>query len=156
MVAEVAMARHVSVITAESFLADAYLLATQHPSTMQAMRDGRLGLPAVRTIVNETVFLEPDKVMEADRLIAEEAVDVLPGKVRAPAERRVACLDPTIAANRRREETAERHLRLNDVGAGMANLGAYLPAQQGVACIEAPRNAAVKARATGVSGPSAS
>jgi len=149
MVAEVAIARHVSVITAESLMSDAYLLATQHLATMQALRDGRIGLPAARAIVRETAHLEPDRLPEADRLIAEEAVDVLPGKVRALAERRVACLDPTAADRRRQEAAGERHVRLTDVGAGMANLGAYLPAEQGVACIESLRSAAMQARAAG-------
>ena len=149
MVAEVAMARHVSVITAEALMSDAYLLATQHPATMEALRRGRLGLPAARAIVRETAHLEPDKLPEADQLIAEEAADVLPGKVRALAERRVAQLDPTAVDRRREEAMGERHVRLTDVGAGMANLGAYVPAEQGVACIESLRSAAVKARAAG-------
>jgi len=149
MVAEVAIARHVSVITAEALMSDAYLLATQHPATMAALREGRLGLPAARAIVRETSHLEPDQLEEADRLIAEEAVDVLPGKVRALAERRIACLDPSAVHRRRQEAIAERHVRLTDVGAGMANLGAYVPAELGVACIESLRGAAVKARAAG-------
>ncbi len=150
MVAEVAIARHVSVITAESLMADAYLLTTQNPSTLEALRRGRLGLPAARAIANETALLDtPEQVLRADRLIAEEAVDVLPGKVRALAERRVAAIDPEAAARRRQREKAERHVRLNHVGSGMSYLDAYLPAEQGVACIESLRKTALQSRAHG-------
>jgi hypothetical protein len=150
MVAEVAIARHVSVITAESLMADAYLLTTQNPSTLQALRRGSLGLPAARVIANETALLDtPEQVLAADRLIAAEAVDVLPGKVRALAERRVASIDPAAAARRRRREKAERHVRLNHAGSGMSYLDAYLPAEQGVVCIESLRQSALRARAGG-------
>ncbi len=95
MVAEVAIARHVSVMTAQAHMADAYLLTTQNPSTLAALRRGRLGLPAARAIANETTLLDStEQVLAADRLIADEAVDVLPGKVRALAERRVAPSTP--------------------------------------------------------------
>jgi len=150
MVAEVAIARHVSVITAEALMADAYLLTTQNPNTLQALREGRLGLPAARAIATETALLDtPEQVLTADRLIAAEAVDVLPGKVRALAERRVASIDPEAAARRRRREKAERHVRLNHSGSGMSYLDAYLPAEQGVACIESLRQSALRARAGG-------
>lgn len=155
MVAEVAIARHVSVITAEALMADAYLLTTQNPNTLQALREGRLGLPAARAIATETALLDtPEQVLTADRLIAAEAVDVLPGKVRALAERRVASIDPEAAARRRRREKAERHVRLNHSGSGMSYLDAYLPAEQGVACIESLRQSALRARAGATSAPS--
>jgi len=150
MVAEVAIARRVSIITAQAVMADAYLLTTQNPSTLQELRRGRLGLPAARAIANETALLDtPEQVLAADRLIAAEAVDVLPGKVRALAERRVASIDPEAAARRRRREKAERHVRLNHSGSGMSYLDAYLPAERGVACIESLRQAALRSRADG-------
>ncbi len=45
MVAEVAIARGVSVVTAGSFLNDAWPLTTRHPHTMAALRAGRIGRP---------------------------------------------------------------------------------------------------------------
>jgi hypothetical protein len=95
MVAEVAIARNVSVTTAAAYMDDAYRLATAHPATMAALATGRIGLSAARAIVRETVVLNDPKAKAlADQVIAEEAPDLLPGKVRPMAERVVAEVDP--------------------------------------------------------------
>lgn len=133
MVAEVAIAKRVSVITAGAFMDDAYQL-TAHPATMRALKTGRLGLPAARSIVHETVVLDDAEAKAlADAVIAQEAVDVLPGKVRPLAERRLAEIDPDAASRRRVREAAHKHVKLNDAGSGMAWLNAYLPAEHAVA-----------------------
>lgn len=150
MVAEVALARGVSVITAGSFMSDAWLLSRSCPHTMQALRSGRLGLSAARSIANEIGLLDdPERRREAERLVAEEAVDVLPGKVPALAARRVAAIDPTAASRRREREQADRHVRLTNAGSAMTYLDAYLPAEQGAACVQSLRQLAKAARASG-------
>ncbi len=135
MVAEVAIAKRVSVISAQTLMADAYTLMRDHPRTMDALRTGQLGLTAARSIVKETCLLQTrEHIALADQIIAEEAVDVLPGKVRPLAERRVAEIDPDAMAARSERERDDKHVRHIDAGSGAAWLQAYLPAEQSAAC----------------------
>lgn len=150
VVAEVALAKGVSVITAERFLSDAYLLTTRHPHTLNALRRGTIGLTAARVIAGEACVLsDADHVRLADEILSEEAADVLPGKVRALAERRVAEIDPAAALSRCEQARDDRHVRLLDTGAGTASLEASLPAEQAAACWAALRAHADSARAAG-------
>ncbi|MGA9346835.1 MAG: DUF222 domain-containing protein [Nocardioidaceae bacterium] len=138
MVAEVAIAKRVSVITAGSFLNDAWSLTTRHPHTMAALRAGRISLPAARAVTHETCVLDDNALLAlADQVIAADAQDVLPGKVRALAETRVAQIDPDAAIRRRVREHADQHLQLHPAGSGMAWLNAYLPAEHAVAAYNA-------------------
>ena len=135
MVAEVAIAKKASVITAQGFMADAYSLVNGHPRAMEALRSGSLGLSPARAIVKETCLLgTPEQIALADQIITEEAVDVLPGKVRPLAERRVAEIDPDAVERRSRRERADKHVALVDAGSSTAWLNSYLPAEQAVAC----------------------
>jgi hypothetical protein len=150
MVAEVALSTGVSVITAQSFMSDAYLLAERHPAVLAAVQTGRLALSAARSVVAETSHVEDDDLLRlADQIIAEEAVDVLPGKVRALAERRVIEIDPDAAARRSVKERADRHVRLVPAGADMAHLSAYLPVEQATSCWRALHEHATAQHAAG-------
>ena len=60
MVAEVAIAAGVSVISAQSLMSDAYELVSHNPATMARLRAGQLQLPAARAIVNETRLINDD------------------------------------------------------------------------------------------------
>jgi hypothetical protein len=107
-------------------------------------------LSAARSVVAETSHLEDDDLLRlADQIIAEEAVDVLPGKVRALAERRVIEIDPDAAARRSAKERADRHVRLAPAGADMAHLGAYLPVEQATSCWRSLHEHATAQRAAG-------
>ncbi|MBA3311158.1 MAG: DUF222 domain-containing protein [Nocardioidaceae bacterium] len=150
MAAEVALARGVSVGSAEIFMADAYELSTAHPATMGMLAAGRLGLFAAKSIVHETQLLN-DACLKAlaDEVIAEEAVDVLPGKVRALAERRVIEIDPDAAARRAVVEREDKQVHYLPTGESMATLNAYLPAEQAAACWHALDDHARALRAAG-------
>jgi hypothetical protein len=150
MVAEIALSMGVSVITAQSFMSDAYLLVASHPSVLGAVEAGELSIAAARSVVSETALLDDDNARRlADAVIAEEAVDVLPGKVRALAERRVIEIDPDAAARRSAKERADRHVRLVPAGADTALVDAYLPVEQATACWKALHEHAVEQRAAG-------
>ena len=133
MIAEVALAAGISVLSAQSLMSDVWELVTCNPHTLARLRTGQLQQTAARSIVNETAFLE-DAALKAlaDEIIAAETVDVLPGKARALAERRA--IDPDAAARRADEERAERHVKTFPGVAGTAFLQAYLPAEQAAAC----------------------
>ena len=150
MVAEVAMAKRVSVITAGRFMDDAWRLTADHPCTMAALRAGTIGLHAARMIALESIVLDdPAAKALADRVISEEAVDLLPGKVRALAERRVCEIDPDAAEHRTQRERADKHVQLDPAGSGMAWINAYLPAEQAQAAWKSVRDHVKRLRAAG-------
>jgi hypothetical protein len=150
MVAEIALAMDVSVLTAQSFMSDAHSLVDRHPAVLRAVETGELALSAARAVAVETSSIEdPDLVRLADSIIAEEAVDILPVKVRALAERRVIEIDPDAAARRATKERADRHVRLVPAGADMAYLDAYLPVEQAASCWRSLHAHATARRAAG-------
>ena len=63
IVAEMAIAKKVSVTTAERFLADAHLLTHRHPRTLEALRSGGIGLPAARAIATEACVLNDTELV---------------------------------------------------------------------------------------------
>jgi len=150
MVAEVALSMGVSVLSAQSFMSDAHGLVERHPAVLGAVESGELALSAARAVAVETASIDdPDLQRLADMVIAEEAVDVLPGKVRALAERRVIEIDPDAAARRADKERADRHVRLVPAGADMAYLDAYLPVEQATSCWRSLHAFATTRRAAG-------
>jgi hypothetical protein len=150
MVAEVALSMDVSVLTAQSFMSDAYSLVDRHPAVLRAVQTGELALSAARAVAVETSSIDdPDLQRLADAIIAEEAVDILPGKVRALAERRVIEIDPDAAARRATTQRADRHVRLIPAGADMAYLDAYLPVEQAASCWRSLHASATARRAAG-------
>ena len=150
MVAEIAIAKRISVTSAASFMDDAWHLAKHLPLTTSALADGRIGLSAARAIAHETVVIDdPESQALADELLADEAADLLPGKVRPIAEQRVAEIDPDAALQRTVRERADRHLQLSPAGSGMAWLNAYLPAEHATAAYTAVHDHAKALRAAG-------
>jgi hypothetical protein len=150
MVAEIAIAKRVSVTSAASFMDDAWHLAKHLPRTTSALADGRIGLSAARAIAHETVVIDdPESQALADELLADEAADLLPGKVRPIAEQRVAEIDPDAALQRTVRERADRHLQLSPAGSGMTWLNAYLPAEHATAAYTAVHDHAKALRAAG-------
>jgi hypothetical protein len=150
LVAEIAISKRVSVTSAATFMDDAWHLTRHLPHTTKALADGRIALSAARAIAHETVVLEDDETRAlADKLLSDEAADLLPGKVRPMAEQRVAEIDPDAALRRQVRERADRHLQLSPVGSGMSWLSAYLPSEQASAAYAAVHDHAKAARAGG-------
>jgi hypothetical protein len=150
MVAEIAIAKRVSVTAAATFMDDAWHLAKHLPQTTTALAEGRIGLTAARAIAHETMVIDdPQTQALADELLADEAADLLPGKVRPMAEQRVAEIDPDAALRRAVRERADRHLQLSPAGSGMSWLSAYLPAEHAAAAYNAIQDHATALRAAG-------
>lgn len=150
MVAEVSIACNFSTLTAQSFLADAYDLATRHPFTQAALAEGKVNLPTARAVARETRLIDhADQQALADQVIAEELSDVPPNKVRALVERRVIEIDPDAAARKATTERADRHVRVEPGTPGTAYLTAYLPAEQAAACWHSLDDHARSLRAAG-------
>jgi Domain of unknown function (DUF222) len=135
LVTEVAIACNLFNLSAQSFLADSYNLATAHPCTLAALDDGTVNLSAARAVVREAGLLDdPNARALADRVIAEELPDVSPANVRALVEQRVIEMDPDAAARRAEQERADRHVSIATGTPGTAHLNASLPAEQAAAC----------------------
>lgn len=150
LVAEISLACNLSSLTAQSFVADAYSLATAHPFTLAALDAGTINLTAARTVARETRLLDdPATQALADQVIAEEISDVTPGKIRALVEQRVIEIDPDAAARRAVQERADRHISIAAGTPGTAYLNAYLPAEQAAACWQALHDQARGLRADG-------
>ncbi len=150
LIAEISIACNVSTLTAQSYVADCYNLATKHPHTLAALRHGKLNVTTARAVARETQLLnDPAQQALADQVIAEEAADVPAGKIRALVERRVIEIDPDAAARKATRERADRHVTVNPATPGTAYLAAYLPAEQAAACWHALDDHARSLRAAG-------
>lgn len=150
LIAEVSLVCYLSTLTAQSLVADCYDLATKHPYTLAALTEGKLNLTTARAVARETRLLpDPAQQALADRVIAEEAVDVPPNKVRGLVERRVIEIDPNAAARKAATERADRHVSCTAGTPGTAHLEAYLPAEQAAACWHALDDHARSLRAAG-------
>jgi hypothetical protein len=151
MQAEIALAAGVSATAAGSLAEDAWLLARQNPATLGALAAGDLQPWAARNIAAATAGIaEEDRRLLADAIIAEEAVQVVPGKVRGLAQRRVAEVDPDAAARNAEAERNEQHVvTFPGAADGTAYLQAYLEVEKATACHEALRSEARSRKAAG-------
>lgn len=150
LVAEVSLACHLSTLSAQTFVADAYGLATHHPFTLQTLVEGRVNLSAARAVAQQTRLIEdPTQQMLADQVIAEELPDVPPSRVRQLVERRVMQIDPDAATRKARQERADKHVTFTAGTPGTGYLQAYLPAEQAAACWQVLDDHARALRAAG-------
>ncbi|MEJ7707689.1 MAG: DUF222 domain-containing protein [Nocardioidaceae bacterium] len=132
MVAEVSLACHLSVLSAQNFMADAYDLVTHHPFTTKALAAGDINLTTARLVARETRHIDdPAKQALADQVIAEELPDVPPSKVRALIDRRMIEIDPDAAGRQAVSERADKHVTFEAGVPGTAHLNAYPPVEQG-------------------------
>jgi hypothetical protein len=153
MCAEVALATGVSVITAQGLMADCWDLVAHNPATLERLQAGDLQFWVARAITSETGLIEDPRLRAlADTVIAEEAVDVVPGKARALAERRVVEVDPDAAARRSEQARREQHVTATPAGPGTATLKAFMESERVAACHDALRREAKARKATGSSG----
>lgn len=153
MIAEVAVAAGVSVITAQGLMSDAWQLVTHNPATLAALRAGDVQPWVARTIAAETGLIEDPRLRTlADRVIAEEAVDVLPGKARTLAQRRVLEVDPDAAARRAETARREAHVTAHSDTPGVGTLTARMEAERVAACADALRAEATARKAAGTPG----
>ena len=154
MAAEVAIAAGVSVISAQNLMSDCWDLVTHNPATLASLQAGDLQWWVARQIAAETSLIEePPLRALADRVIAEEAVDVVPGKAKTLAQRRVVEVDPDAAARRSAKARREAHVRLSPADSpGTATLAAFMSAEQATACHQALRREARARKSAGTPG----
>jgi hypothetical protein len=150
MVAEIAVARGVSTLSASSWLSDAFVLDDTLPFTLEALERGEISLGSARTIAIEVNLIEDLALRRfADEVVAMESAGQLPGKIKKLAQTRVIDIDPEAGLARAERARADRHLSLYPGEPGVGVLTANLPAEQATACWNALHEHAVGVKAVG-------
>jgi hypothetical protein len=150
MAAEIAVARRISNLSAASWLSDAFLLDDSLPFTLEALERGELSLWSARAIGREVNYLDDLALRRlADEVIAEEAVGMLPGRIKKLAQTRVMGIDPAAMDRRARQERADTFISCQPGDAGVAFLTAKLAAEQALACWHAVHDQATAVYAGG-------
>jgi hypothetical protein len=146
---EVAASIGVSAASARAALFDSEVLTQSLPTTLAALRDGRLGAFAARQIAAALGFIPAETASAIDELLAAEAAQLLPGQVRAAADARVTAVDPESASRRAKQSRCDRWVWFEPMPDAVAGIGAVLPAEQAIACWHALDDHARGRRADG-------
>jgi hypothetical protein len=150
MVAEIAVARGISTLSAASWLDDAFTLDDTAPYTLDALARGDISLWSARAIAGQLKLVEDIGLRRlADEVIAEEAAGLLPGKIKTLAETRIIDLDPSAADARAVQARKTRNVTCTPGEVGTGLLTATLPIEQAVACWNALHDQALTEYAAG-------
>jgi hypothetical protein len=128
MVAEAAMAVRVSARTMASRIAEAELIVTQFPSTLQELAAGSIGLGHLRVIVQHGLAIGDDRVRaEYEQLVLRHAVEVTPGRLGRFAELTAARLGTETFQERHERAAESRSVRVVKLPDGMSEVIHLLP-----------------------------
>ena len=144
---EIALACRLSLTAAARRLSAARAWWFDLPHTYGALAAGRLDERVATAVVAETRHLDPTRRREVDRHLHDHAarpdgggVDLTTLGVRqalAAAAKAAYQADPHAYVARGRVERDDRHVSLRPAPDTMSRLSAYLPVEQGVACLAA-------------------
>jgi len=128
MVAELAMVTRVSSRTMDGRIAEAELISSRFPSTLEELAVGSISTGHVRVITQYGLPLFDDEVRaEYENLVLAEAVDVTPGRLRRFAELTAARLGQQTFEERHERAKADRSVRLVGLENGMSEIIHTLP-----------------------------
>ena len=129
LAAELACAVGMSDRTLEQHMNDAQVMRDRFGVTFAALRAGGLSRAHAQVIVDEGVRLDDDAVRaEYEQIVHEIVPHLTTGRLRAAAAAIAEQLMPTTLAERHAEARELRRVVVRDVGDGMAELYALLPA----------------------------
>ena len=129
MVAEVAMAVRVSARTMASRIAEAELVVTRFPSSLQELASGSIGMGHLRVIVQHGLSILDDRVRgEYEAVVLCHAVDLTPGRLGRLAELTAARLGTETFQERHERAAAGRSVRVVKLPDGMSEVIHLLPA----------------------------
>jgi hypothetical protein len=131
---EVACALRVHVLTAQDRLHLARFVAEHLPATLEALERAEISLAHVRVLVEALRGVTDPEVLrlvEAD--VLPKAVQQTPGELRRWVRRSVARRNPRAEEQARTDAETRRSVRITTVEHGMAELFAYLPAEDAAA-----------------------
>lgn len=128
MVAELAMVARVSSRTMDSRIAEAELIASQFPNTLEELAVGSISSGHVRVIMQYGLPLSDDEVRaDYENIVLKQAVDVTPGRSRRFAELTAARLGTETFEERHERAKGERRVRMVKLGDGMSEIIHTLP-----------------------------
>ena len=128
VVAELAMALRVSDRTAGSRMADAELIVSQFPHTLEELTAGSISIGHVRVILQHGLpLLDDDVRAEYETVVLRQAVQVTPGRLRRAAELTAARLGTETFQERHERAAAGRNVRVVKLPDGMSEVIHLLP-----------------------------
>ncbi|WP_111767836.1 HNH endonuclease [Nakamurella deserti] len=147
--AQIGLARRVSPRVGARLVGLAEVLTTEMPSTMAALRGGRIDEYQALLVVAETATLSREHRAKVDAELAARLGTLSPGRARSEAARIGYRLDPDQAVRRARKAVGDRCVTLRPAPDTMTYLTALLPAVHGVAAYAALTRHAASATASG-------
>jgi hypothetical protein len=128
MVAELAMILRVSARTAATRVADAELMVTRFPHTVEELGTGTINAGHARVIVEHGLPIIDDQVRaDYELAVLEEAVRVTPGRLRRIAELTAATVGTETFQERHERAAAARSVRVVKLPDGMSEVIHLLP-----------------------------
>jgi hypothetical protein len=128
MVAEVAMVTRVSARTMATRIAEAELIVSRFPHSLEALASGAIGTGHVRVIVEHGLPILDDQVRAAyECVVLLEAVQTTPGRLRRLAELTAAKLGTETFQERHQRAAAGRSVRVAKLTDGMSEVIHLVP-----------------------------
>src|SRR5690554_644023 len=128
MVAELAMALRVSDRTVASRVADAELMVTHFPHTLEELAVGSISAGHVRVIIEHGLPLVDDAVRaDYEVIVLRQAVETTPGRLRRFAELTAASLGTETFQERHERAADGRAVRVVKLPDGMSEVIHFLP-----------------------------
>ena len=121
---------------AENRVAQAVEMTTRTPAVLRALESGVLDLYRARIVTDATYRLDDEAAARVAAHVVERAQGRNASQVRALVRRTVLRLDPEGAQHRHERARADRRVVLTPLDDGMAELVAFLPAEQAVAAYQ--------------------
>ena len=130
---EVALVLSVSRRAAENRVAQAVEMTSRTPAVLHGLQTGTLDLYRAKVITDATYRLDDEAAARVAAHVVDKAEGCNASQVRALVRRAVLRLDPDGAQRRHERARADRRVVLTPAEDGMAELTAFLPAEQAVA-----------------------
>ncbi|HEY9388217.1 MAG TPA: DUF222 domain-containing protein, partial [Mycobacteriales bacterium] len=130
---EVGLVLSVSRRVAENRVAQAVEMTTRTPAVLRGMESGVLDLYRARIVTDATYRLDDQVAARVAAHVVGQAEGCNASQVRRLVRRAVLQLDPDGAGRRHERARADRRVMLTPLDDGMAELTAFLPAEQAVA-----------------------
>ena len=149
LAAEVALARRCSPHRGAQALGFARAVVREMPGTHEQLSRGEISEWRATLVVRETAVLSAEHRAQVDAELAGRLAQLGDREAAAKARGIGYRLDPGSALRRTRGARSDRHVSLRPAPDTMSYLSAFLPVEQGVACLAALRHAADTARCDG-------
>jgi hypothetical protein len=149
LAAEIALARRCSPHRGAQSLGLARALVREMPGTHELLTRGEISEWRATLVVRETAVLSAEHRAQVDAELASELGHLGDHEAASKARAIGYRLDPGSAIRRTRGARSDRHVSLRPAPDTMSYLTAFLPVEQGVACLAALQQAADTSRCDG-------